>query len=99
MRCISHSPLFVDCFSTCKNLLSSELVLAYADFSKSFELLTDTSNFVTGCVLLQTGFPILYASRILNAAEIDYSSIDKECLAIVFGCKCTECYLYGGNSR
>lgn len=92
---IIHDDEFKNCFILCKNLLTSEPVLAYPDFSKPFELVTDASNYAIGCVLQQNGHPISYASRTLNPAETNYSTIEKELLAIVFGCKYHECYLFG----
>ena len=39
--------------------------------------------------------PIPYASRSLNKHEKGYSQIDKEAIAIMFGLKCFQSYLYG----
>ena len=39
--------------------------------------------------------PIAYASRTLTVAENDYSQLDKEAIAIVFGVKIFHSYLYG----
>lgn len=82
-------------FEYCKTLLSNEPILAYPDFSKEFQLTTDSSNFALGAVLSQDGHPICYASRTLNPAEQNYSTIEKELLAIVWACKYFRPYLYG----
>jgi len=68
---------FIDCFQTCKNVLTSEPVVAYPNFEKPFKLITDASNFAIGTILSQDGHPISYALRTLNPAEIKYSTIKR----------------------
>lgn len=74
-------------------------VLQYPDFTKGFVLTTDASQNAIGCVLSQgkigQDLPIAYASRALNKAERNYSTIEKELLAIVWGCKHFRPYLLG----
>ena len=40
-------------------------------------------------------FPICYASKKLSDAELNYSTIEKEHLAVVWGIKRLHMYLYG----
>jgi len=86
-------------FEKLKYLLTTEPILEYPDFTKEFVLTTDASNFALGCVLSQGKVgedkPITYASRVLNKSEINYSTIEKECLGIVFGIKYFRPYLWG----
>ena len=51
-----------------------------------------------GAVLEQGGHVIAYASRTLTKSEFNYSVIQKECLAIVFGMKQFRHYLLGSHS-
>ena len=78
-------------FVTLKTLLTTEPLLQYPDFTRPFVLTTDASNDATGAVLIQgpvgKDLPITYASRTLNNAERNYPTIEKELLAIVWGCK------------
>lgn len=78
-----------------KKLLVSEPVLKYFDINKPTQLQVDASQYGLGAVLLQDGHPIAYASRSLTSAEINYPQIDKELLAIVFGCERFNHYIYG----
>ena len=64
-----------------------------------FSLRTDASDVGLGAVLLQyhneISFPVRYASRKLQGAEKNYSTIEKECLAIVFAVQRFKFYLLG----
>jgi hypothetical protein len=86
-------------FNTLKESLISEPLLQYPDFTRPFVLSTDASNEAIGAVLSQGSIgkdlPIAYASRTLNNAERNYPTIEKELLAIVWGCKHFRPYLYG----
>ena len=81
-----------------KPVLTQAPVLTYPDFSAtapSFVLQTDASAVGLGAVLEQGGHVIAYASRTLNKSESNYSVIQKECLAIIFGMKQFRHYLLG----
>jgi len=86
-------------FEKLKNILTREPILQYPDFDQEFFLETDVSNYALGCILLQGKMgknkPIAYASRILNTSEINYLTIEKKCLGIVFGIKHFKQYLWG----
>ena len=85
-------------FTTLKDLLTSEPLLQYTDFTKPFVQTTDASNEALGAILSQgpigRDLPIAYASRTLVNAEKNYSTTE-ELLAIVCGCKQFRQYLYG----
>ena len=63
-------------------------VLSYPDFTREFLLITYASDLTIGVVLSQGPVdqdrPIAYASRILNKAEQNYNTTEKELLAIVW---------------
>lgn len=90
---------YIDCFNKCKTLLTNDPILQYPDFTKEFILTTDASNIAIGAVLSQgtVGLdkPICYASRTLNDSETNYSTIEKELLAIVWATKYFRPYLFG----
>lgn len=87
------------CFETCRNILLDEPILQFPDFSRPFNLTTDASNVALGAVLSQGPIgndkPVAYASRTLNNHEQNYSTIEKELLAIVWATKYFRPYLYG----
>lgn len=74
-------------------------VLRMPDWDKTFIVQTDASNVGIAACLLQEHdgirHPVMYVSRKLKSAELNYSTIEKECLAIVFALKKLEAYLYG----
>lgn len=86
---------FLRAFHSCKELLMNAPILAYPDFEKPFKLTTDASNIAIGGVLAQSNRPIAFYSRTLNSAEKNYSTIEKELLAILDSVKHFRPYLFG----
>ena len=74
-------------------------ILQFPDFTQNFVLTTDSSDFAIGSILSQGKIgedkPVAYASRTLNEAECNYSTSEKELLAIVWSCKHFRQYLLG----
>ena len=60
---------------------------------------TDASNHGIGAVLLQEHdgmkMPVMYISRKLKNGEENYSTIERECLGLVWATKRLHTYLYG----
>ena len=76
-------------FTTLKHALCNAPVLAFPDFTMPFVLCTDASNYGLGSVLMQhdangKSRAIAFASRLLNAAERNYSTTHREALAVVW---------------
>lgn len=86
-------------FQNLKKALTSSPILKLPNLSKVFILQTDASDRGLGAVLLQEDSdqkqPISYISRKLNKAEENYSTIERECLAIVWAIQKFHKYLYG----
>lgn len=74
-------------FEELKLRLVSSPVLSSPDFQKPFFVQCDASNVGIGAVLFQKDevgeHPIEYFSRKLNTAQKNYSTTEKECLAVV----------------
>ncbi|XP_041969286.1 uncharacterized protein K02A2.6-like [Aricia agestis] len=91
-----------EAFSQIKRMLSSDVVLAHYDPNVELVLSVDSSAYGIGAVLAHrykdgSEKPICYSSRTLSSAELSYSQLDKEALAIYFGVIKNHQYLYGRN--
>lgn len=85
----------IEALNKIKNALQEQVELFQPDFSKPFSLTTDASNFAIGAVLSQNRQPIAFISRTLNETEQNYSTNEKELLAIVWSLQKLRNYLYG----
>ena len=70
-------------FDTIKKLVSRENLLSYPNFNKPFEIHTDTSKQQFGSVISQKGKCIVFYSRKLNPAQINYTTTERKLLSIV----------------
>ena len=86
-------------FQAVKGKLTSDAVLQYYDVEKPTTISVDASFYGLGACLLQEGRPVCYASRSLNTAERNYAQIEKELLAIVYGCTKFHQHVYGKKVR
>lgn len=87
-------------FEAAKAALSSSSVLVHYDPDQPIRLAGDASSYGIGAVIAHTlpdgtEHPVAFASRTLTPAERNYSQIEKEALALVFGVKRFHSYLYG----
>ncbi|GFT55348.1 transposon Tf2-9 polyprotein [Trichonephila clavipes] len=86
-------------FQTLKNSLTTPPVLKQADGTKPYIIQTDASNYALGAVLLQgersDDYPIEYASLLLTPAERNYSTTEREALAVVWALKKFRGYIEG----
>ena len=86
-------------FDKLKQCITEYPVLRSPDFDKMFYLQTDASNRGIGAVLMQEDsgvkHPVMYISKKLSAAEESYSTIEKECLAIIKSVQKLREYLLG----
>jgi hypothetical protein len=84
-------------FHTLRQHLTSALVLVQPDNSKPFEVFCDASGTGLGCVLMQEGRVIAYASRALRPHEINYPTHDLELAVVVHTLKIWRHYLMGNR--
>ncbi|OMO58913.1 reverse transcriptase [Corchorus capsularis] len=82
-------------FKELKERLTSASVLTVPDGSGGFTIYSDASKKGLGCVLMQNGKVVAYASRQLKPYERNYPTHDLELAAVVFALKIWRHYLYG----
>ena len=75
--------------------MAKDVVLAIANPNLPYEIYSDASNLAAGFVLVQNDRPIMFGSKMFNAAQKNYSVTDKEVLAMVMAVKKFWCYIKG----
>ncbi|GJT91467.1 putative reverse transcriptase domain-containing protein [Tanacetum coccineum] len=88
-----------EAFQTLKNNLCDAPILSLPDGVEDFIVYYDASNQGLGCVLIQRGKVIAYASRQLKIHEKNYTAHDLELGAVVFALKTWRHYLYHSSIR
>ena len=86
-------------FKRLKTELTSAPIIQPPDWKVPFEIMCNASDYAIGAVLGQrvekVPHVIYYASRTLNDTQMNYSTIEKELLAIVFALDKFRSYLLG----
>ncbi|GJY93692.1 putative reverse transcriptase domain-containing protein [Tanacetum coccineum] len=85
-------------FQTLKDNLCNAPILSLPDGLDDFVVCCDALNQGFGCVLMQRGKVIAYASRQLKIYEKNYTTYGLEFSAVVFALKTWRHYLYGTKS-
>jgi len=78
-----------------KNKLTSAPILAMPSETEGYVIYSDASKSGLGCVLMQHGRVIAYASRQLKNHEKNYPTHDLKLAAVIFALKICRHYLYG----
>ncbi|RVW41521.1 Retrovirus-related Pol polyprotein from transposon 17.6 [Vitis vinifera] len=88
-----------EAFKRLKSLLTTAPIVRSPNWSLPFELMCDASDYAVGAVLGQRedGKPyvVYYASKTLNDAQKNYTTTEKELLAVVFALDKFRNYLLG----
>ncbi|GJT90574.1 putative reverse transcriptase domain-containing protein [Tanacetum coccineum] len=87
-----------EAFQTLKDNLCNAPILSLSDGAEDFVVYYDASNQDLGCVLMQRGKVIAYASRQLKIHEKNYTTHDLELGVVVFALNIWRHYLYGTKS-
>ena len=88
-------------FEEIKIILVQAPIMAAPEWDQGFEMMCDASDFAMGAVLGQRKEKIFraiyYARRTFNEAQENYSTTEKEMLAIVFDCEKFRPYILGSH--
>lgn len=88
-----------EAYNALKTRLTTAPVLRQADETKPYILKTDASSYALGAVLVQgekeDEHPVEYASRLLTAAEKNYSTTEREALAVIWALNKFRAYVEG----
>lgn len=88
-------------FETLKQALASGPIVKAPDPERRFVLRSDASDTCIGAILMQEHdgllHPVSYASRQLLPREKNYSTIERECLALVWAVQRFHIFLYGNQ--
>nr|GEY18984.1 reverse transcriptase domain-containing protein [Tanacetum cinerariifolium] len=92
----------VEAFQSLKRKLTEAPILIAPDWDMPFELMCDASDFAIGAVLGQRQEkhfrPIHYASKTMTEAESNYTTTEKEMLAVVYAFEKFRSYLIMNKS-
>jgi hypothetical protein len=89
------TPAYEGSFQELKKRLTTALILVMPDMEKSFSIYCDASGQGLGCVLMQDGHVVAYASRQLRKHETHYPTHDLALATIVHALKIWRHYLMG----
>ena len=82
-------------FEKLKAFLTEAQAFTQSTFSKEYVIFSDASLNGLGCVLMQEGKVVVYASRQLKPHENNYPMHDLELVAVLLALKIWRHYLYG----
>ena len=88
-------------FNKLKSALISSPILSVPNWNLPFEIMCDASDFAVGAVLGQknerNSVVLYYASKTLNDAQKNYTTTEKEMLAVIFALEKFRSYILGSH--
>ena len=81
------NPAHQEAYNKIKDSMSSEVTLTYFDPKKEITLQVDATLKGLGAILSQDNKPVAFASKALTDVETRYANIEREVLAVLYGCE------------
>ena len=86
-------------FDDIRKAISPAMIFKYFDPILRTEIVCNASSVGVASILTQYSpddirHTVAYASRTLTDVEQRYSQLERECIAVVFGCEKYHCYVY-----
>ena len=94
---LEWTPAHQRAFERMKALVVTDAMLAFPDHNLPFHIHTDSSDFQLGAMISQNDRPIAYYTRKLTPAQRNYTTMEKELLAIVAVLKEYRTTLFGAQ--
>jgi hypothetical protein len=88
---------YEEAFQALKMFLTYAPILTQLDIEKPFDVYCDASRTGLGCVLMQDGSAIAYASRQLKKHKVNYLTHDLELATVLHALKIWRHYLLGNK--
>ena len=84
-------------FDTMKSILATDVMLAYPNHNLPFDIFSDANDYQMGAAILQQGRPVAYWSRKFTNTQKNYTTVEKELLAVVMYLKELRTMLMGAK--
>ena len=95
------SDAYLTAFEKLRAVLSSAPIMQPPNWSIPFEIMCDASDYAIGAVLGQRDnkvpYAVYYASKTLHDAQLNYTTTEKELLAVVYALDKFRSYLLGSK--